>query len=62
MARKLRIRQVRSALRRDARQGKTVRALGLRRLHQAVVVGDTPQVRGMIEQVRHLVTVEEISE
>lgn len=62
MARKLKICQVRSALRRDGRQRKTVRALGFRRLHQTVIVGDTPQVRGMIQQVRHLVTVEEISE
>ncbi|MBM3308263.1 MAG: 50S ribosomal protein L30 [Candidatus Eisenbacteria bacterium] len=59
---KLRIRQVRSAIRREERQKRTVRALGLRRLHHTVVVGDTPQIRGMIKQVRHLVTVEEIAE
>jgi large subunit ribosomal protein L30 len=62
MARKLKICQVRSALRRNERQKKTVRALGFRRLHQTVIVGDTPQVRGMIQHVRHLVTVEEINE
>ena len=62
MAKKLRIRQIRSAVRREERQKRTVRALGLRRLHQTVVVGDTPQIRGMIKQVHHLVTVEEISE
>lgn len=62
MARKLKICQVRSAIRRPERQKRTVRALGFRRLHQTVVVGDTPQIRGMIEHVRHLVTVEEITE
>jgi len=62
VAKMLKICQVRSALRRDGRQGKTVRALGFRRLHQTVVVGDTPQIRGMIKHVRHLVTVEEINE
>jgi large subunit ribosomal protein L30 len=41
-------------------QKKTVRALGFRRLHQVVVVDDTPQVRGMVRKVRHLVDVEEI--
>lgn len=62
MPKKLRICQVRSAVRRTERQKRTVRALGFRRLHQVVEVGDTPQVRGMIEHVRHLVTVEEITE
>jgi large subunit ribosomal protein L30 len=62
MARKLRIRQVRSVIGRSARQKKTVRALGLRRLNQAVVVGDTPQIRGMIDRVRHLVKVDELAE
>lgn len=62
MPRKLRIRQVKSAIKRDGMQKKTVRALGLRRLNQAVVVGDTPQIRGMVNKVRHLVEVEEIDE
>jgi len=62
VAKKLKICQVRSAVRRTERQKKTVRALGFRRLHQTVIVGDTPQVRGMIEHVRHLLTVEEITE
>jgi large subunit ribosomal protein L30 len=62
MARKLRIRQVKSAIGRNENQKRTVRALGLRRMNQVVVVGDTPQVRGMVRTVRHLIEVEEISE
>lgn len=36
-----------------------MQALGLRRLHHTVEKNDTPQVRGMIQQVQHLVRVEE---
>ena len=36
-----------------------VRALGLRKLHQTVEHEDTPDVRGMLHKVRHLVEVEE---
>lgn len=38
----------------------TIRALGLRRLHQTVEQADTPSLRGMIAKVNHLVEVEEI--
>ncbi|MBD3367062.1 MAG: 50S ribosomal protein L30 [Candidatus Eisenbacteria bacterium] len=60
MASRLRIKQTGSAIRRDGRQKKTIRALGLRKLHQVVEVDDTPQIRGMIAKVSHLVEVEEI--
>jgi len=40
-------------------QKRTIRALGLRRLGQSVVHGDSPTVRGMIQKVRHLLLVEE---
>jgi len=62
MPSKLRIRQVRSAIGRNEKQKRTVRALGIRRMHQAVVHEDTPVIRGMIERVRHLVEVEEVNE
>jgi large subunit ribosomal protein L30 len=62
MPRKLRIRQTRSTIGRSERQKRTVRALGIRRLNQVVVLADTPQVRGMVDRVRHLVEVEEITE
>jgi large subunit ribosomal protein L30 len=43
----------------DKRQLATLRSLGLRRIGQTVEVSDTPQIRGMIAKVRHLVDVEE---
>lgn len=60
MPKKLRIRQTRSAIGRTEKQKRTVRALGFRRLHQVVVVEDTPQVRGMVNKIRHLVELEEV--
>lgn len=59
MARKLRIRQIRSLSGRDRDQRATVEALGIRRLHQVVEHQDTPQLRGMIFKIRHLLEVEE---
>lgn len=59
MARKVRIRRVRSISGRKADQVATVQALGLKRLQQVVEHNDTPQIRGMIFKVRHLVEVEE---
>lgn len=59
MAKKLKIKQVRSAIGRTADQKRTIRALGIRRLHQVVVHNDVPQIRGMINRVKHLVSVEE---
>ncbi|MFY9263096.1 MAG: 50S ribosomal protein L30 [Actinomycetaceae bacterium] len=38
----------------------TIRTLGLKKIHQSVVREDTPEVRGMIRTVAHLVTVEEV--
>lgn len=62
MSTKLKIRQTGSAIGRGKGQKKTVRALGIRRLHQVVIHDDTPQIRGMIAKVSHLLEVEEISE
>jgi large subunit ribosomal protein L30 len=59
MPRKLRIRQVRSVSGRQQDQRDTVWALGIRRLNQTVEHVDTPQIRGMIFKVRHLVEVED---
>jgi len=58
---KLRIKQVRSTINRIEVQKRTLRAMGIRRLHQVVVHNDTPQIRGMIRVVQHLVQVEEVS-
>lgn len=56
---KLRITQLRSGIGRLEHQKRTLRALGIRRLHQTVEHDDTPVIRGMIEAVFHLVVVEE---
>ncbi len=60
MAKKLNIKWVRSSIGRKQKQKLTIAALGLHRLHQVVQHNDTPQIRGMINQVSHLVTVEEV--
>ena len=56
---RVRVRQIRSAISYDRRQRATLRGLGLRRMHQTVELEDTPAVRGMIDKVIHLVVVEE---
>jgi large subunit ribosomal protein L30 len=43
----------------DKRQLDTLRSLGLRRIGQSVELNDTPQIRGMIAKVAHLVEVDE---
>ncbi|MBF8255785.1 MAG: rpmD [Anaerolineales bacterium] len=58
-AKVLRITLVRSPIGYAKRQKATVRALGLRHMHQTVQQSDTPSVRGMLASVRHLVRVEE---
>ena len=59
---KLRIVWQKSAIGYAEDQRVTLKTLGLRRLNQAVVHNDTPEIRGMINKVRHLVRVEEASE
>ena len=56
----LRIMLTKSPIGYSYRQKRTVRALGLRRMHQTVEHKDTPSIRGMIAKVRHLVMVEEV--
>ena len=56
----LRVTQVRSVIDRPKDQKDTVRRLGLHRIRDSVVKADSPDVRGMIAKVRHLVTVEEV--
>ncbi len=57
----LKITYVRSVIGQKPDAKKTVRALGLRRLNQTVQLNDSPQLRGMVHKVRHLVKVEEAS-
>jgi large subunit ribosomal protein L30 len=55
----MKITQVKSKNGSDKRQLDTLRSLGLRRIGQTVEVQDTPQARGMVHRVRHLVRIEE---
>jgi large subunit ribosomal protein L30 len=59
-AKTLRITQVRSGIGLARDQRATVRALGIKRMHDTVEQADTPAIRGMIFKVRHLVKVDEI--
>ncbi len=60
VATKLKITQVRSTIGRKQNQKATLQSLGLRKIRQSVERDDNPQIRGMINAVRHLVTVEEV--
>jgi len=54
----LRITLVRSPIGRPPVQRKTVRALGLKKMNHSVVQKDTPEIKGMVNRVSHLVQVE----
>ena len=56
---KLRITLIKSGIGYDATQRRTLESLGFHRLHQSVIHNDSNAIRGMINKVRHLVTVEE---
>lgn len=60
MADKLKITLVKSTIGAIPNHRKTVEALGLRKLNKTVEMPDNSAVRGMIQQVRHLIKVEEI--
>ncbi|MCL4538173.1 MAG: 50S ribosomal protein L30 [Bacteroidetes bacterium] len=57
---KIRITQIRSTIERPERQKLTIEALGLGKIRKSVVKTDTPQIRGMIAKIQHLVRVEEV--
>jgi len=61
MAKQLKITQTRSTIDRLEVQKRTMKALGLGRPHRSVIKKDTPQIRGMIRKVVHLVHVEEVA-
>lgn len=60
MAKQLKVTLVRSLIGRPPEQKRTVKALGLRKINHTVIHGDCPQIRGMINKVRHMVRVEEV--
>lgn len=55
---KVKITQIKSVSGQSDRQRRTIQALGLRRMHHSVEKELTPQVKGMIEAVQHLLKVE----
>ncbi len=57
---KIKITQVRSAVDRPIRQKRSLEALGIRKMHQTVEHEATPQILGIVESVKHLVSVEEL--
>ncbi len=62
MVRRLRITQRKSSIGYIRRQKLTIKALGIKRLNHSVTHLDTPQIRGMIRKVSHLVEVEELED
>ena len=55
----IKLKLVRSLIGNTERQRATVRSLGLRKMHQVVVHRDSPEIRGMVNKVQHLVQVVE---
>ena len=58
---KIKVTQVKSGIDRSERQKRTLKALGLRKMHSTVEVEATPQILGMVNAVNHLVKVEEVN-
>jgi large subunit ribosomal protein L30 len=57
----LKVTQIKSTIGCKQNQRDTLRSLGLKRIGDAVVKEDRPEVRGMVQTVRHLVIVEEVN-
>ena len=53
----LKVTQVRSTIGFNKKQGEVVRSIGLRRIRHTIEVPDTPEMRGMLHKVRHIVDV-----
>lgn len=53
----IKIKQVRSAINRPARQKATIKALGFTKLNQTIEKEATPQIMGMVKKVSHLIEV-----
>ena len=62
MGKMLKIKMVKSVITRPEKQRKIIRGLGLKKLNSTVTLVDTPEIRGMINKVSHLVSVEESKE
>ena len=62
MGKILKVKKVKSEIGRPEKQRKILRGMGLNKLNNTVTLADTPQIRGMINKVVHLVSVEESKE
>ena len=56
----LKVTQIKSKIGTKQNHRETLRSLGLKRINDTVVKEDRPEIRGMVQTVRHLVTVEEV--
>lgn len=59
---KIKVKQIRSIIDRPVDQKLTIKALGLGRPNWEIIHNDTPQIRGMIRKVTHLVEVKEVKD
>ncbi len=57
---KIKIKQIKSGIKQPERQKRTLVALGLRKMNQTVEHEATPQILGMVNKLKHLVSVEEV--
>lgn len=57
---KIRVTQIKSGIKQTERQKRTLKALGLKKLHKPIEHNATPQIEGMVRAISHLLKVEEI--
>ena len=57
---KIQVTQIKSGIGRKQNQRNTLRSLGLKRIGDVVVKDDRPEIRGMVESIPHLVTVQTV--
>lgn len=62
MGKALKIKMVKSEIGRPEKHRRVLRGMGLTKLNSSVTLVDTPEVRGMIKKVSHLISVEEAKE
>ena len=60
MDKRLKITLIKSYIGRPQKQRKVLRGMGLEKLNRSVLLNDTPEIRGMVNKVSHLVSVEEL--
>ena len=60
MEQKLKVTLVKSYIGRPQKQRKVLQGMGLEKLNRIVLLNDTPEIRGMVKKVSHLVSVEEL--